>query len=119
MEILDLKGSLRFSPERHVYTFLAETPHCSISIVGWEAEQVSPIHSHPTADEIYYIVEGEGLFNDGRKEMRLGPGASVVFPAGEVHRVKAVTRMVLFRVQAGADRHPESVDAWPSARATA
>jgi quercetin dioxygenase-like cupin family protein len=114
MEILDLKGSVEFSAGHHVYKFLSETPHSSISIVGWEAGQISPIHSHPDADEIYYVLEGEGLFNDGRKEARLGPGATVVFPAGEVHRVQALTRMVLYRVQAGADRHPEPVESWPS-----
>jgi quercetin dioxygenase-like cupin family protein len=114
MEILELKGSLEFSPTHHVYKFLSETPHSSISIVGWEPGQISPIHSHPDADEIYYILEGEGLFNDGRKERQLGPGATVIFPAGEVHQVRAVTRMVLYRVQAGADRHPESRDAWPA-----
>jgi len=114
MEIIDLKGSLKFSPERHVYTFLADTPLCSISIVGWEPGQTSPIHSHPGADEIYHVLEGEGLFNDGRKAVRLGPGDTVIFPAGEVHQVQSLTRMVLYRVQAGADRHPEMVDAWPA-----
>jgi quercetin dioxygenase-like cupin family protein len=113
MDILDLKGSVQFAADHHVYKFLAETPHSSISVVGWEAGQVSPIHSHPDADEIYYILEGEGLFNDGRREVTLGPGATVIFPAGEIHRVQAVTRMVLYRVQAGADRHPESVPDWP------
>lgn len=114
MEILDLSGSLRFSPERHVYTFLADTSLCSISVVGWEPGQTSPIHSHPGADEIYHVLEGEGLFNDGRKAVRLGPGDTVIFPAGEVHQVQSLTRMVLYRVQAGADRHPEPVDAWPA-----
>jgi hypothetical protein len=38
----------------------------------------------------------------------------VIFPAGEVHRVQSLTRMVLYRVQAGADRHPAFVDAWPA-----
>jgi len=114
MEILDLRGSLEFSPMHHVYKFLSETHHSSISIVGWEPGQISPIHSHPDADEIYYILDGEGLFKDGRREMRLGPGATVVFPAGEVHQVSAITRMVLYRVQAGADRHPESVKEWPA-----
>ena len=114
MEILDLKGSPEFSPERHLYKFLANTPFCSISVVGWEPGQTSPIHSHPGADEIYHVLEGEGLFNDGRSEVRLGPGATVIFPAGEVHRVQSLTRMVLYRVQAGADRHPEPLDAWPA-----
>jgi quercetin dioxygenase-like cupin family protein len=114
MEILDLKGALEFSSDRHVYKFLAETPHSSISVVGWEPGQTSPIHSHPGADEIYHVLDGEGLFNDGRKEVRLGPGDTVIFPAGEVHRVQSITRMVLYRVQAGADRHPEPTVAWPA-----
>ena len=114
MDVLDLKGNLKFSPDHHVYTFLSQTPHSSISIVGWEPGQTSPIHSHPNADEIYYILEGQGLFNDGKVERTLGPGDAVIFPAGEVHRVQSVTRMVLFRVQAGADRHAEPVAAWPS-----
>lgn len=114
MEILDLKGSLKFSPDHHVYTFLSNTPRSSISIVGWEPGQTSPIHSHPDADEIYLIMEGEGLFNDGQKEVRLGPGEAVIFPAGEVHRVQSITRMVLYRVQAGSDRRPEPVERWPA-----
>ena len=114
MEILDLKGSLEFSPARHVYKFLVNTPFCSISVVGWEPGQASPIHSHPGADEIYHVLEGEGLFQDGRKEVRLAPGDTVIFPAGEVHRVQSLTRMVLYRVQAGVDRHAEPLDAWPA-----
>lgn len=113
MDVIDLKGSVAFSAARHVYTTLADTPFCSISVVGWEPGQTSPIHCHPAADEIYHVLEGEGLFDDGRQEVRLGPGDTVIFPAGEVHRVQSLTRMVLFRVQAGADRHPEMVDAWP------
>ncbi len=106
MDVLDLRGSLRFSPEHHVHTELAKTPFCSISVVGWEPGQTSPIHFHPTADEVYHVLEGEGLFHDGRQQRRLGPGDTVIFVAGEVHRVQSVTRMVLYRVQAGADRLP-------------
>ena len=61
-------------------------------------------------------MEGNGLFSDGQIERQLGPGDTVIFPAGEVHQVTAITRMVLYRVQAGADRHPESLDAWPASR---
>ena len=49
------------------------------------------------------------------EQARLGPGDTVIFPAGEVHRVQSLTRMVLYRVQAGADRHVELLDAWPAA----
>jgi mannose-6-phosphate isomerase-like protein (cupin superfamily) len=59
-------------------------------------------------------VEGNGLFSDGQIERQLGHGDTVIFPAGDVHQVTAITRMVLYRVQAGADRHPEPLDAWPT-----
>ena len=62
------------------------------------------------------MIAGEGLFNDGRTERKLVAGDTVIFPAGEVHQVTALTRMVLYRVQAGADRHPESLSTWPTTR---
>jgi hypothetical protein len=37
----------------------------------------------------------------------------VLFPAGDVHTVDAITRMVLYRVQAGPDRSAKALDAWP------
>lgn len=118
MEVVDLKGAQEFSPKHHVHKTLTDTPLSDISIACWEPGQTSPIHHHPGADEIYHVLEGEGLFTDGRTERRLAPGDTVIFPAGEVHQVRALTRMVLYRVQAGADRHPELLDAWPAARAT-
>ena len=81
--------------------------------MGWEPGQKSPIHCHPMADEIYHVLEGEGLLNDGQRETTLKPGATVIFPAGEVHTVVALTRMVLYRVQAGPDRSAKALDAWP------
>jgi quercetin dioxygenase-like cupin family protein len=80
-------------------------------VVGWEAGQISPIPSHPTADEIYHVLEGEGLFNDGTQERTLKPGDTVIYPAGEIHQVLAITRMVLYRVQAA----PTDTPRWPRA----
>ena len=81
-----------------------------------DLKQAEECHRHPGADEIYHVIEGSGLFDDGRTERRLVAGDTVIFPAGEVHQVTALTRMVLYRVQAGADRHPESLDARPTSR---
>jgi quercetin dioxygenase-like cupin family protein len=115
MKIVELRRAVEFSPERHVQKSLAESPRCDISIACWEPGQVSPIHSHPSADEVYHVLQGEGLFRDGREEQRLGPGATVLFPAGEPHQVESLTRMVLYRVQAGADRAPVFFEGWPAA----
>jgi mannose-6-phosphate isomerase-like protein (cupin superfamily) len=118
MEIVDLEAAKEFSPTHHVHKSLTETGRSDITIACWEPGQASPIHRHPSADEIYHVLEGEGVFTDGRAEKRLGPGGTVLFPAGEAHQVRAITRMVLYRVQAGADRHPEMLDAWPPDRAS-
>ena len=114
MDTVDLEGAQEFSSQHHVHKSLLATSRSDISIACWEPGQISPIHCHPGADEIYHIIQGEGLFNDGRTERRLGRGDTVIFPAGEVHQVQALTRMILYRVQAGADRHPESLQAWPA-----
>jgi len=113
MEIMDLMGACEFSPTEHVQKFLAESPHSSVSIACWEAGQTGPIHSHPGADEIYYVLEGKGFFRDGRMERQIGPGLTVFFRAGEAHQVGSLTRTVLYRVQAGADRHPKVMEDWP------
>jgi quercetin dioxygenase-like cupin family protein len=115
MWILDLTQAEEFSPTHHIQKTLAESPRCGISIACWEPEQVSPIHAHPGADEIYHVLRGEGVFRDGRAEHRLGPGGTVLFPAGEAHQVMSLTRMVLYRVQAGADRTPVFFEVWPPA----
>lgn len=117
MEFVDLKAAEEYSPAHHVHKSLTQTERSDITIACWEPGQTSPIHCHPGADEIYHVVSGEGLFRDGRTEKKLGPGGTVLFPAGDVHQVHALTRMVLYRVQAGADRHPEMHETWPGAPA--
>jgi len=115
MHVFSLTQEQEWDPRRHVEKILGKIAGGDVTVACWEPGQISPIHCHPGADEIYHIVQGEGLFSDGRTERRLGRGDTVVFPAGEVHQVQAVTRMVLYRVQAGADRHPESLQHWPAA----
>ena len=84
MRILDLTQAEEFSPTHHIQKTLAASPRCGISIACWEPEQVSPIHAHRGADEIY-------------------------------HQVMSLTRMVLCRIQAGADRTPVFFEVWPPA----
>lgn len=113
MKIIDLKAAERFDPHHHVHDTLAESPVCTVSIACWEPGQISPIHAHPEAEEIYHVLEGEGLFRDGKSERKLGPRGTVIFPVGEVHQVLALTRMVSCPSMSDT-RAPRDLRAWIS-----
>ena len=85
-----------------------------------------PRTSVVTTTERTFVIRdqnGQAEWVDVRKGMTEGdlvevlgnlkPGDTVLFPAGEVHTVVALTRMVLYRVQAGPNRSAKSLDAWP------
>jgi|APGre2960657468_1045069.scaffolds.fasta_scaffold51547_2 quercetin dioxygenase-like cupin family protein len=46
---------------------------------GWGAQ-----HAH-VAEEVLYMLEGEGEFTFGGKTHRAGPGQTVFFPSGVTH----------------------------------
>src|SRR5258705_13921273 len=68
MEIIDLKAAREFSLYEHVHKSLKATPQSDISISCGDPGHTSPIHHHPGTDEIYHVIDGRGVFNDGRIE---------------------------------------------------
>ena len=52
-------------------------------------------HRHPIAEEIYYILEGEGeMLLDGEVR-RVGPGDAIAIPPGSTHQITNVGQTVL------------------------
>jgi mannose-6-phosphate isomerase-like protein (cupin superfamily) len=78
----------------------------------------TPLHVHEHEDELFYVLEGEHVFQVGTEEFRVGPGGLVFAPRGVPHaqrRVVPRTGRVLvltspagfegfFRALAAADR---------------
>ena len=50
-----------------------------------EAGRSHPFHTHPTREEIIYILSGRAEQWCGRERRVLGPGELVLIPKGEVH----------------------------------
>jgi quercetin dioxygenase-like cupin family protein len=50
-----------------------------------EAGRSHPFHSHPTREEIIYILSGRAEQWIGHERRILGPGEMVLVPKGEVH----------------------------------
>jgi quercetin dioxygenase-like cupin family protein len=47
--------------------------------------KMTPLHCHPDADEVVYVVEGEILVRAGDEERRIGSGGTLVMPRGVPH----------------------------------
>lgn len=44
-------------------------------------------HYHPRAEEIYYILRGQGWMHIEGKEQAVGPGDAIAIPAGKRHQI--------------------------------
>lgn len=56
-----------------------------------ESEPVdTPLHVHQNEDELFYVLEGEHVFQVGEEEFRLGPGGLAFAPRGIPHAQRRV-----------------------------
>ncbi|MCU1345720.1 MAG: h16 [Acidimicrobiia bacterium] len=62
-----------------------------------------PPHAHPWL-ESYFILEGEVSIECGDEKSLAGPGATVVIPAGTVHRFEIASPMARFVIASSGDR---------------
>jgi mannose-6-phosphate isomerase-like protein (cupin superfamily) len=46
------------------------------------------LHYHPRAEEIYYILSGQGRMRLDDETTMLGPGDAVAIPPGRIHQIK-------------------------------
>ncbi len=49
-----------------------------------------PYHEHHGNAENYYIISGNGLYNDNGKEIEVGEGTVTFTPSGEGHALKNI-----------------------------
>ena len=52
-------------------------------------------HHHVRAEEIYYVLEGEGLMRMGEETRHVGAGDAIAIPPGMVHQISNTARSVL------------------------
>ena len=45
----------------------------------------TPLHVHQNEDELFYVLEGEHVYQVGTQEFRAGPGGLVFAPRGTPH----------------------------------
>jgi mannose-6-phosphate isomerase-like protein (cupin superfamily) len=115
---------LRFAGAAFLIKASAETTGGSFSILEEIDPLDTPLHVHKNEDELFFVLEGEHVFQVGEEEFPAGPGDMVFAPRGTPHaqrRVKPRTGRVLvlmspaglenfFRELAAADREGGAQD---------
>lgn len=59
----------------------------SLAEATLRAGQSTRAHFHPKAEEIYYILQGQGRMRMNREERLVGPGDAVAIPPGTPHKI--------------------------------
>jgi mannose-1-phosphate guanylyltransferase len=58
-------------------------------------------HSHELRDEVWTVVEGEGIAVINGRKREVGPGEVIHLPRGCKHSIKATTELKVIEVQMG------------------
>jgi len=85
-EVLNLA---EFSKEDFIRKPLVQSKGIVCDFVCFEPGQAADMHKHPVQDEIFYVVDGEGVITfEDRNDISVKTGSVVFIPSGLVHGVK-------------------------------
>jgi mannose-6-phosphate isomerase-like protein (cupin superfamily) len=76
---------LRFSDADFVIRASAATTGGAFSVIEEIAPLDTPLHVHEHEDELFYVLEGEHVFQVGDEEFEVGPGGLAFGPRGVPH----------------------------------
>lgn len=77
--------------KKYVFRSNEELPN-SITQIAYgyfEPQNYCDKHSHPTMDEYFYFIEGEGTYFVGDEKIDIKPGLFLEIPAGTEHSLSA------------------------------
>ena len=81
---------LRFGEVEIVVKASADTTGGAFSIFEENEPVDTPLHVHEREDEMFYVLEGEHVFQVGEEEFRVGPGGCAFAPRGVPHAQRRV-----------------------------
>lgn len=107
MEIRTVFDACRFSAEKMQKINLFSTPQQFLDVYCLEPGQKQKIHVHEGSSKVYVVLEGHARITVGEETRNLGPGQTVLAPAGEAHGVENTTaeRLVLLVSMAPPPEH--------------
>ncbi len=92
--IIEIDNIAKFSEDKYGIELLHDSPNTRILLFCFEGGQELPVHSHDVDSEVSIcVLEGEGYFTGGDKDVPAKKGSLLVAPVSESHGIKAKTRM--------------------------
>jgi quercetin dioxygenase-like cupin family protein len=100
MRIVRRDEAPRFEPAGHagvvnqalVSTQWHDTPAVSVWWGRFEAGGASGLHDHPAQTQVYVVLSGRFVVDDGDTEDELSVGDTAIMHPGEPHRIRATER---------------------------
>ena len=84
----DARSAATFAPEKMMKVNLFSSPRMFCDVYGLQAGQEQTAHAHASADKVYFVIDGTGVFRIGDQERTATSGHAVWAPAGESHAVR-------------------------------
>jgi mannose-6-phosphate isomerase-like protein (cupin superfamily) len=81
---------LRFGEVELVVRASADSTGGAFTIFEENEPVDTPLHVHEHEDEVFYVLEGQHVFQVGDHEFRVGPGGLVFAPRGVPHAQRRV-----------------------------
>ena len=89
------EGEKRWFYGGGTHTWKVTTEETNGSLYLFEDEmtegKMTPLHLHPDADELTYVLEGEILMRMGDREERVGAGGVTMAPRGTPHAFRVIS----------------------------
>ena len=120
MEHIKVEEHVEFSTVKRIRKKLHGSPKMVAELICYEPGQGTPVHHHPSQDEIFYVIEGRGTMRVGDEDVALQARSLIHVPAQTSHGITAAadSRLVVLFVKSPgsvpAVRAVPSVDSVPT-----
>ena len=77
-----------YSPLKMAKSTIFESPRLLVGLNAFEPGQEHALHAHAGQDKVYHVLQGDGVFLLGDRELTMTAGDLLVAPEGVPHGVR-------------------------------